>query len=70
MGQSHASNIPTIAYRPLKSGFEFKFPNSLSDNVFDEKNLIKKSKILLKKDGIKRKQDKNFNDYFCNLKMN
>ena len=49
MGRSHASNIPTIAYRPLKSGFEFKFPNSLSDNVFDEKNLIKKIENIIKK---------------------
>ena len=37
--------------------------------MFDEKNLIKKiENIIKKKDGIKRKQDKNFNDYFCNLK--
>ncbi len=67
--ESHASNIPTIAYRPLRSSFEFKFPNSLSDNVFDEKNLIKKiENIIKKKNGIKRKPDRNFYDYFCNLK--
>ncbi len=69
--ESYASNIPTIAYRPLKSSFEFKFPNSLSTNVFDEKNLIKKiSKILKRKKNFESQKNGNLNNYFCNLKNN
>jgi|TARA_B110000444_G_C18844314_1_gene600936 surface carbohydrate biosynthesis protein len=67
--ESHASNIPTIVYRPFRSNFDFKFPNSLSINVFDEKNLIKEiEQILKKKNNTTRKKNKYFNNYFCNLR--
>jgi surface carbohydrate biosynthesis protein len=67
--ESYASNIPTIAYRPLKSNFERKFPNSLSINIFDEKNLIKKIKdILNKENNLKKKSNQKLENYFYNLK--
>ncbi len=68
--ESYIANVPTIAYRPLKSNFEFKFPNALSVNIFDEKNLIKKIRqVLVKKKNFNKKQKK-INNYFFNLKDN
>ncbi len=68
--ESHIAKVPTIAYRPLKSSFEFKFPNALSINIFNEKNLIKKiDQIIKKKKNFNTKQKK-LSDYFYNLKNN
>ena len=47
--ESSIANVPTIAYRPLKSNFEIKFPNALSINIFDEQNLIKKIEQIIKR---------------------
>lgn len=65
--ESHSSNIPTIAYRPCKSNFEMKFPNSLSINVFNEKKLIEKIEQILK-NKIQIRRNKKLNDYFFNIK--
>lgn len=65
--ESYISGVPVIAYRPFRSNFDFKFPNSLSVNAFDEKNLIKEiSKILNKKKNNKLKVNK-VDYYFANL---
>ncbi len=48
--ESFASKVPTIAYRPLKSRHERKFPNSFSRQIFNEKNFINELKnIIIKK---------------------
>ena len=68
--ESYIANIPTIAYRPLRSNFEFKFPNSLSINIFDEQNLIKKIEQIVKKKKNFYTKQKKINDYFYNLEDN
>jgi surface carbohydrate biosynthesis protein len=68
--ESSISNVPTIAYRPLKSNFEKKFPNALSINIFDEQNLIKKIEQIVKKKKNFYTKQKKINDYFYNLEDN
>jgi surface carbohydrate biosynthesis protein len=68
--ESYIANVPTIAYRPLKSNFEFKFPNALSINIFDEQNLIKKIEQIIKTKKNFRLNQKKLNNYFYNLKDN
>lgn len=68
--ESSISNVPTIAYRPLRSNFEIKFPNTLSINIFDEQNLIKKIKQIIKKKKNFYTKQKKLNNYFCNLEDN
>ncbi|ETA70198.1 hypothetical protein [Candidatus Pelagibacter ubique] len=68
--ESHVANVPTIAYRPLKSNFDLKFPNALSINIYDEENLIKKIEQIIKKNKNFYNKDKKLNNYFYNLENN
>mgnify|MGYP006426393533 FL=1 len=68
--ESYITNVPTIAYRPLKSNFERKFPNALSINIFDEQNLIKKIEQIIKKKKNFYTKQKKINNYFYNLEDN
>ena len=68
--ESSISNVPTIAYRPLKSNFEIKFPNSLSINIFNERNLIKKIEQIIKTKKNFHTRQKKLNNYFNNLEDN
>ena len=68
--ESYVTNTPTIAYRPLKSNFEKKFPNSLSVNIFDEQNLLKKIDQIINKKKNFNTKTKKLSNYFYNLEDN
>ena len=68
--ESYVANTPTIAYRPLKSNFDLKFPNALSINIYDEENLIKKIEQIIKKKKNFYNRDEKLNNYFYNLENN